>query len=65
MVESKTIRVALGFTLRGGASYVALDGEPIRGAGPLSMQSPGAANAKDRYELEIAGGANRIVIDTH
>ncbi len=53
---------AIGLSLHGGASHVVLDGDQFRGSGSLSLQSPGADSARDRYEVEIGGGANRVVI---
>ncbi len=55
--------VAAGLTVRGGASEVRVDGEVIKGSGSISMQTPGADAATDRYEIEIHGGASKIVIE--
>ena len=57
--------VAAGLEVRGGVSEVSVDGERIKGAGQLSMQTPGAAAATDRYEIEVAGGASKVSISTY
>jgi hypothetical protein len=54
--------VAAGLTIRGGAGEVSVDGEVLKGSGPLSMQTPGADSAADRYEIEVDGGASKIRI---
>jgi DNA-binding MarR family transcriptional regulator len=56
--------VAAGLTVRGGISEVVVDGEVHKSAGNLSMQTPGAAEAADRYEIEVSGGASKISIST-
>jgi DNA-binding MarR family transcriptional regulator len=53
---------AAGLTVRGSVSEVVVDGEAYKGLGHLSVQTPGADSAADRYEIEIAGGANKIQI---
>jgi hypothetical protein len=57
--------VAAGLTIHGGASEIEVDGEKIKGAGSIAMQTPGADSATDRYEIEVAGGANKIQITAH
>jgi hypothetical protein len=57
--------VAAGLEVSGGVSEVSVDGERIKGAGQLSMQTPGAAAATDRYEIEVAGGASKVSISTY
>jgi len=54
--------VATGLTIRGGASEVLVDGETFKGRGPLSIQTPGADQSADRYEIEVSGGATKIAI---
>ena len=54
--------VAAGLTIHGGVSEVVVDGEAIKGAGPISMQTPGADSSADRYEIEVGGGANKVHI---
>jgi hypothetical protein len=57
--------VAAGLEVHGGVSEVSVDGERIKGLGQLSMQTPGAAEATDRYEIEVAGGASKVSISTY
>jgi DNA-binding MarR family transcriptional regulator len=54
--------VACGLTVQGGVSEIQVDGEKIKGAGSISMQTPGADSTTDRYEIEVSGGANKIQI---
>lgn len=42
---------------------VSVDGEQLGAGDRLSLQSPGAAASPDRFEIEIAGGANRVSIE--
>jgi DNA-binding MarR family transcriptional regulator len=57
--------VAAGLEVSGGVSEVAVDGEVVKGAGTISLQTPGAASAPDRYEIEVSGGANKVSISTY
>lgn len=57
--------VAAGLEVHGGVSDVSVDGERLKGAGQLSMQTPGAADSPDRYEIEVAGGASKVSISTY
>lgn len=57
--------VAAGLEVRGGVSEVSVDGERIKGAGQLSMQTPGAADAPNRYEIEVGGSASKVSISTY
>ena len=59
---TRPVGVAAGLEVRGGVSEIAVDGEVIKGSGPISMQSPGADSAADRYEIQIDGGANKVSI---
>ena len=54
--------VAAGLTIKGGVNEVSVDGEVLKGAGRMSMQTPGAGSAADRYEIEVEGGASKILI---
>jgi DNA-binding MarR family transcriptional regulator len=58
----RPVGVAAGLTFRGGASEVLVDGEPYKGTGQLSLQTPGADQAADRYEIDVSGGASKISI---
>jgi DNA-binding MarR family transcriptional regulator len=60
----RPLGVAAGLTVKGGVSEVSVDGKVIKGAGSISMQTPGAEGASDRYEIEVSGGANKIQIGT-
>lgn len=53
---------ATGLEIRGGVGEVNVDGELHKGAGRLSLQTPGASSSPDRYEIEITGGAARLSI---
>ena len=58
----RPLGVAAGLTFRGGLGEVLVDGEPYKGKGQLSLQTPGADQAADRYEIEVSGGASKISI---
>jgi DNA-binding MarR family transcriptional regulator len=65
--------------IKGGANKVTVDGRQIHGrgqvtfehdeavqpAGQVTFEDPGAHGPDERYEIELAGGANRLTIDTH
>ncbi|HNP70648.1 MAG TPA: hypothetical protein PKK15_06055, partial [Kouleothrix sp.] len=57
-------RCAAQLVVRHSASQLAFD-EQHYGAvgGTMRIASPGAAQAPDRYEVEVAGGANELTID--
>jgi DNA-binding MarR family transcriptional regulator len=55
---------ATGLEIHGGVGEVVLDGETRKGAGRLSIETPGAAGSTDRYEIEITGGAARLAISS-
>ena len=52
----------MSLTIRGGASELIVDGKVYKGTGQLSIQTPGAESAVDRYDIEISGGANKMQI---
>jgi DNA-binding MarR family transcriptional regulator len=58
----RPVGVAMAFTLRGGAAEISVDGEVHKGVGNLSTQTPGAESAADRYEIEVSGGASKMLI---
>ena len=58
----RPIGVAAGLTIQGGVSEVLVDGESIKSRGHLAMQTPGADQSSDRYEIEVSGGASKISI---
>ena len=53
---------AMSLAIRGGASELVVDGEVYKGAGQLSIQTPGAESALDRYDIEISGGVSKMQI---
>jgi DNA-binding MarR family transcriptional regulator len=55
---------ATGLEIKGGVGEVVVDGETRRGAGRLSIQTPGAETAANRYEIEIVGGAAKLSISS-
>ena len=62
-----TLRRPMGTAARleigGGAKRVDLDGQHLRSAGGgASLASRDAAGARDRYDIRIGGGANRVSI---
>jgi DNA-binding MarR family transcriptional regulator len=61
----RPVGVAAGLQVNGGVSDVTVDGESFRGAGQLSIQTPGAADSPNRYEIEITGGASKLSISTY
>jgi hypothetical protein len=54
--------VACGLEVRGGVSEISVDGEGFKGSGRLSIQTPGALESPDRYEIEVAGGATKMIV---
>ncbi|MGA2502353.1 MAG: MarR family transcriptional regulator, partial [Tepidisphaeraceae bacterium] len=56
----RPLGVACGLELRGGVSEVTVDGQKYKGAGRLSIPSPDASDALDRYEIQVAGGASKV-----
>ena len=58
----RPLGVAAGLSVIGGVSEIQLDGEKIKGSGPIVMQTPGADTAVDRYEILVGGGASKIQI---
>ena len=58
----RPVGVACGLEVRGGVSEISVDGEGFKGSGPLSIQTPDALESPDRYEIELAGGATKMII---
>ena len=52
----------MSLTISGGVSKLVVDTELYKGEGHLSIQTPGAESAVDRYEIEIGGGASKMAI---
>ena len=69
---------AIRLRIRGGANKVTVDGQKIHGrgnvtfegddtalpAGQVTFETKGSGGAEPCYEIELAGGANRLTIDT-
>ncbi|HET7026930.1 MAG TPA: hypothetical protein VFI28_04495, partial [Candidatus Limnocylindrales bacterium] len=56
--------VAVRSAISGGVGRIEVDGQRLAArGGNTTLESPGAADAVDRYDVEIAGGAGRLVID--
>jgi DNA-binding MarR family transcriptional regulator len=55
---------AIRIDMSGGASQLIFDGQRLGAVGGRShFESPGVAQAPDRYEVRISGGASQITID--
>jgi DNA-binding MarR family transcriptional regulator len=56
--------VAVRARITGGVGRVEVDGSRLSAqGGETTLESPGAANAPDRYDVEIIGGAGRLTIE--
>jgi DNA-binding MarR family transcriptional regulator len=56
--------VAMILELRGGVNQAILDGQSHRGTGHLSLHTPGAGSAADRYEVDLSGGISKVEVTT-
>ncbi len=56
--------VAMILELRGGVNQAILDGRAHRASGHLSLHTPGAGQAADRYEVELSGGISKVEVIT-
>lgn len=56
--------VAVAVRVRGGASHVAVDGHHVRSLGGETRLEGDGDPSMGIYEVEIAGGASRVVIDS-
>jgi DNA-binding MarR family transcriptional regulator len=65
LVVKRPAGVAAGLEVRGGVSEINVDGEVYRGRGEFSLQTPGAGDAPNRYEIEITGGVSKLAISTY
>ena len=54
--------VGVRLRISGGAGRIELDGQRVNASAGLSLDSPGAAKASDRYAIEVTGGAARIEV---
>jgi DNA-binding MarR family transcriptional regulator len=60
----RPVDVAVRLHINGGAGRLELDGQRIGAQGGLvRLDSPGAPDAADRYDVEIVGGAGRLVVE--
>jgi DNA-binding MarR family transcriptional regulator len=56
--------IAVRARLTGGVGRIEVDGQRLAAeGGNVTLESPGADKAADRYDVEIIGGAGRITID--
>jgi hypothetical protein len=56
--------VPVRLRIEGGVSRLVFDTTQIGAAGgPIRWESPGYAEATDRYEIVVAGGASRLTVD--
>jgi DNA-binding MarR family transcriptional regulator len=53
---------AVTLAIRGGAAEIIVDGAAHKGVGHFSVQTPGAELTANRYEIEIAGGASKMIV---
>ena len=53
---------AMSLSIHGGAGELVVDTEVYRSAGHLSIKTPGAESAADRYDIEVSGGASKMLI---
>jgi hypothetical protein len=61
----RPLGVAAGLEVRGGITEAVVDGQTHKGAGRLSIQTPGASESPDRYEIEVSGGVSKLLIAAH
>lgn len=54
--------VPVRLRVRGGASHVQLDEQRLGSASDVTMETPGASQGEDRFEVEVAGGANKVTV---
>jgi DNA-binding MarR family transcriptional regulator len=55
---------AMVLELHGGVNQAVVDGEAHTGRGQLSLQTPGADQAPNRYEIDVSGGIGKVVVTT-
>jgi len=56
-------QVAAVLRVAGGASRLAFDGQRYGAVGgETRLESPGAGDAADRYEIEVGGGASELTV---
>ncbi|HEY3524238.1 MAG TPA: MarR family transcriptional regulator [Candidatus Limnocylindrales bacterium] len=61
---SRPAGVAVRAVVSGGVGRIEVDGQRMAAqGGNTTLESPGAARAEDRYEVQIVGGAGRLTIE--
>jgi DNA-binding MarR family transcriptional regulator len=61
---SRPVGVSVRARVSGGAGRIEVDGQRLGAVGgETTLESPGAASATDRYDVEVLGGAGRLTID--
>jgi DNA-binding MarR family transcriptional regulator len=61
VIVTRPAGTAASLTIKGGARSATLDG--FEALGSLSrVATPGADEARDRYEIELHGGANKVIV---
>ena len=58
----RPLGVACGLEVAGGITEAVVDGEALKSMGRLSIQTPGASESPDRYEIDVSGGANKLLV---
>ena len=53
---------AMSLSIHGGAGELVVDTEVYRSTGHLSIKTPDAESAADRYDIEVSGGASKMLI---
>jgi DNA-binding MarR family transcriptional regulator len=56
--------VPVRLSVRGGAGWVELDGQQVGGSKGVTLSTPGADQATDRFLIEVSGGASRLKVST-
>ena len=56
--------VAVRVVMHGGFGKLRVDGKSIEATDEQPIQSPGIAREADRYDIELTGGAYKVVIAT-
>jgi DNA-binding MarR family transcriptional regulator len=54
---------AVRLVIAGGAGKVELDGQRIGGTAGATLESAGAANATDRFDVSVIGGASKVIVE--
>jgi DNA-binding MarR family transcriptional regulator len=54
--------VPVHLRIRGGAMRVQLDEQRLGSASDVDIETPGASQSEDRFEVEVTGGASRVIV---